>query len=81
MALRLLPIGNNLAVNLLAYDAGSEKNNEANGFLNALGLGNARDLENGVITNHPGIRGDANAPAAWNWLPGPVASLTITAMP
>jgi hypothetical protein len=34
-----------------------------------------------VITNHLGIRGDANAPAAWNWLPGPAASLTISAVP
>jgi len=80
-SLDLSTVSGSLTVNLLAYDAGSEKNNEANGFLNALGLGNARDLENGVITNHPGIRGDANAPAPWNWLPGPVASLTITAVP
>ena len=79
-SLDLSTVSGSLTVNLLAYDAGSEKNNEANGFLNALGLGNARDLEYGVITNHPGIRGDANAPAAWNWLPGPVASLTITAV-
>lgn len=68
-------------VNLYGYDAGSEKNSEAKGFLGALGFGNARDPENGVIANHLGIRGDADAPAAWNWLPGQAASLTITAVP
>jgi hypothetical protein len=68
-------------INLFGYDAGSERNNEANGFLGALGLGNARDVEGGVITNHIGIRGDANAPPAWNWLPGAAASLTITPVP
>lgn len=79
--LNLAAITGTTTVNLFGYDAGSEKNNEANGFLGALGLGNARDLEGGVITAHLGIRGDANAPAAWNWLPGPAASLTITAVP
>jgi hypothetical protein len=80
-SLDLAAITGSLTVNLFGYDAGSEKNTEANGFLGALGLGNSRDLEDGVITNHLGIRGDANAPAAWNWLSGPAASLTITAVP
>ena len=80
-SLDLSAISGSLTVNLFGYDAGSEKNSEANGFLGALGLGNARDPEGGVITSHLGIRGDANAPAAWNWLPGPAASLTITAVP
>lgn len=79
--LDLSTIHGTVTVNLFGYDAGSEKNNEANGFLGALGLGNARDPEGGVITSHLGIRGDANAPAAWNWLPGPAASLTISAVP
>ena len=79
--LDLSTITGTVTINLYGYDAGSEKNNEANGFLGALGLGNARDLEGGVITSHLGIRGDANAPAAWNWLPGPAASLTISAVP
>jgi hypothetical protein len=79
--LDLSTITGSVTINLFGYDAGSEKNNEANGFLGALGLGNARDLEGGVITNHLGIRGDVNAPAVWNWLPGPAASLTITAVP
>jgi hypothetical protein len=79
--LDLAAITGSLTVNLYGYDAGSERNSEANGFLGALGFGNSRDPEGGVITNHLGIRGDANAPAAWNWLPGPAASLTITAVP
>ncbi|RZL35805.1 MAG: PEP-CTERM sorting domain-containing protein [Rubrivivax sp.] len=79
--LDLSTITGTVTINLYGYDAGSEKNNEANGFLGALGSGNARDLEGGVITTHLGIRGDANAPAAWNWLPGPAASLTISAVP
>lgn len=77
----LATVTGSTTINLFGDDAGSEKNNEANGFLGALGLGNARDPEGGVITSHLGIRGDANAPAAWNWLPGPAASLTITAVP
>lgn len=79
--LDLSTITGTVTINLYGYDAGSEKNSEANGFLGALGLGNARDPEGGLITNHLGIRGDANAPAAWNWLPGPAASLTISAVP
>jgi hypothetical protein len=79
--LDLSKIAGTVTINLFGYDAGSERNNEANGFLGALGLGNARDVEGGVITDHLGIRGDANAPAAWNWLPGAAASLTITPVP
>jgi hypothetical protein len=60
------------------YDAGSEKNNEKKGFLGALGGGNDRDPENGVITYHTGIRGDADAPKAWAWdVNGPVAHVTF----
>jgi hypothetical protein len=79
--LDLSTITGTVTINLYGYDAGSEKNNEANGFLGALGQGNARDPEGGLITTHLGIRGDVNAPAAWNWLPGPAASLTISAVP
>ncbi len=64
------------------YDAGSEKNNEKKGFLGALGGGNNRDPENGVITFHTGIRGDADAPKVWNWdVTKPVAHVTFTVMP
>jgi len=61
------------------YDAGSEKNNEKKGYLGALGGGNMRDPENGVITYHTGIRGDADAPKEWNWdVSKPVAKITFT---
>lgn len=61
------------------YDAGSEKNSEKKGFLGALGGGNQRDPEDGVVTYHTGIRGDADAPKEWNWdVSKPVAEVTIT---
>lgn len=66
-------------LDVLGYDAGSEKNNEKKGFLGALGGGNDRDPENGVITLHTGIRGDADAPKTWNWdVTKPVAHITVT---
>jgi pentapeptide MXKDX repeat protein len=66
------------SLDVRGYDAGSEKNNEKKGFLGALGGGNDRDPENGVITYHSGIRGDADAPKAWNWdVAGPVAHVTF----
>lgn len=66
------------SLDIRGYDAGSEKNNEKKGFLGALGGGNDRDPENGVIAWHAGIRGDADAPKAWNWdVNGPVAHVTF----
>ena len=66
-------------LDVIGYDAGSEKNNEKKGYLGALGGGNDRDPENGVITKHTGIRGDADAPKSWNWdVSKPVAHITIT---
>ena len=63
------------------YDAGSEKNSEKKGFRGALGAGNERDPENGVITFHTGIRGDADAPKTWQWdVSKPVAKVTVTPM-
>lgn len=79
--LDLSTITSPLTISLFGFDAGSEKNNEATGFLGALGGGNARDPEGGVITNHLGILGIAQAPTAWNWLPGAAATLTISAVP
>lgn len=67
-----------VTLDLMGYDAGSERNNEANGFLGALGQGNMRDEENGVIAVHTGIRGDSDAPIAWNFDPSLVARVTIT---
>lgn len=68
-----------MTLDVRGYDAGSEKNNEKKGFLGALGGGNERDPENGLITFHTGIRGDSDAPVAWNWdVSKPVAHITIT---
>ncbi|HWA19309.1 MAG TPA: spondin domain-containing protein [Devosia sp.] len=68
-----------MTIEVRGYDAGSEVNSEKKGFLGALGDGNDRDPENGVIAWHVGIRGDADAPKEWNWdVNGPVAKVTIT---
>ena len=65
-------------INVMAHDAGSEKNNERRAYLVAL-MGIARDPDGGVVTRHEGIRGNADAPAAWKFDPGkPVARITIT---
>lgn len=66
-----------VTLDIQGYDAGSEKNNEARGFLGALGDGNMRDPENGVIALHAGIRGDKDAPASWNFDPHLVARVTL----
>ena len=66
-------------VEVLGYDAGSEVNSEKKGFLGALGEGNDREPENGVVAQHAGIRGDADAPKDWNWdVNAPVARVTFT---
>ncbi len=71
-----------MTLEVRGYDAGSEKNSEKKGYLGALGGGNMRDPENGVVTYHEGIRGDADAPKDWNWdVKGPVAKVTITPVP
>ena len=68
-----------LVVEVRGYDAGSEINSEKKGFIGALGGGNERDPENGVVDYHAGIRGDADAPKDWNWdVNGPVARVTVT---
>ncbi len=67
-----------MTIEVRGYDAGSEKNNEKKGFLGALGGGNDRDPEDGVIAWHEGIRGDADAPADWKWdVNAPVARVTF----
>lgn len=43
---------------LMACDAGIEKNNEKKPYLIAM-MGTERDPENGVVSQHQGIRGDA----------------------
>jgi hypothetical protein len=62
---------------LMAYDAGTEKNNEKKSHLIAM-MGTERDPENGVVSKHQGIRGDADAPADWKFeTDKPVARITI----
>jgi hypothetical protein len=60
---------------LVALDAGTEVNNELAAFLPALG-GVFNDPEAGVIAVHPGIVGNADAPASWGFN-NPVARVTI----
>jgi hypothetical protein len=72
-------LGEPLVIEVRGYDAGSEINSEKKGFLGALGEGNMRDPEDGVIGWHAGIRGDADAPKDWQWdVNAPVARVTIT---
>lgn len=67
------------SIEVKGYDAGSEKNNEKKGFLGALGGGNDRDPEDGMITEHAGVRGDADAPKEWTWdVSKPVARVTFS---
>jgi hypothetical protein len=62
---------------LMAYDAGTENNNEKKPYLIAM-MGTDRDPENGTIGPHKGIRADVDAPAEWKFDPAqPVARLTI----
>jgi hypothetical protein len=65
-------------MDLMAYDAGTEKNNEKKAYLIAM-MGTERDPEEGVVSQHKGIRGDTDAPADWKFDPSkPVGRLTIT---
>jgi hypothetical protein len=65
-------------LDLMAYDAGTEKNNEKKSHLIAM-MGTDRDPENGVVALHQGIRGDADAPASWKFdASKPVARITIS---
>ena len=65
-------------IDLMAYDAGTEKNNEKKDYLIAM-MGTGRDPEGGVVSRHTGLRGDADAPVDWKFDPSkPVARLAIT---
>ena len=66
-----------MTMELQAWDAGSERNNERRQFLVAK-MGTDRDLENGVVAAHQGIKGNADAPATWKFFPNAVARVTIT---
>jgi len=50
-------------MDLMAWEAGSERNNETKAHLIAL-MGTERDPEGGVVHKHPGIKGNADAPDA-----------------
>jgi hypothetical protein len=70
-----------MEIDLFAYDAGTENNNELGDYLIAM-EGTARDPENGVVARHQGLRGDADAPGFWKFDPTlPVAHVTITPEP
>jgi hypothetical protein len=63
----------------MAYDAGSERNNELAAFIPGPCCGNpfVRDPEGELIRMHPGIAGVGDLdPATWGW-EGPVARITI----
>ena len=63
----------------MAYDAGSERNNELAAFIPGPCCGNpfVRDPEGELIRMHPGIAGTGDLdPAVWGW-EGPVARITI----
>ena len=67
-------------MDVTAWDAGSEKNNERKPYLVAL-MGTQPDPERGTVKRHAGIRGGADAPAAWKFdASKPVARVTITPM-
>lgn len=64
-------------MDLMAWEAGTEKNDEKKANLIAM-MGTGRDPEDGVVARHKGIRGDADAPAEWKFDPmKPVARITI----
>jgi Spondin_N len=63
----------------MAYDAGSERNNERSAFIPGPCCGSlfARDPEGNVIRMHPGITGIGDLdPAVWGWQ-GPAAKVTV----
>jgi hypothetical protein len=63
---------------LYAYDAGTERNNEDKEHLIAF-EGTERAPEQGVVHRHGGIRGDKDASPGWRFDPQkPVARITIT---
>jgi hypothetical protein len=66
---------------LFAWDAGTENNNERGDYLIVM-EGTQRDPENALIRRHEGLRGDADAPGFWKFDPArPVASVTIRPAP
>lgn len=65
-------------MDLMAYEAGTERNNERAPYLVAR-MGTDRDPEGGVVRKHPGVRGDADLTPERRFDPErPVARITIT---
>jgi hypothetical protein len=75
-AIDLWNINDEKTIELGAYDAGTERNNEKAPFLVAK-MGSNRDPENGVVRMHPGLKGGSDAPASWKFDPNLVARITI----
>lgn len=72
--------GQGTVVETMAYDAGSERNNELAGFIPGPCCNNpfVRDPEGALIRPHDGITGVADLdPAVYDW-PEPAARITIT---
>jgi hypothetical protein len=75
--------GNGATVETIAYDAGSERNNELAGFIPGPCCNNpfVRDPEGALIRAHQGIIGVGDLdPAVYDW-PEPAALITITRAP
>jgi hypothetical protein len=73
------PAGRSSVVSTMAYDAGSERNNELRSHIPGPCCGNpfVRDPEGALIRHHEGITGRGElSPAAYDW-DGPVARITI----
>ncbi len=67
-----------VTMDLYAWDAGTERNNELAPYILIQG-GPERDPEAEPIRRHPGIRGDADLPPKWKFDPSrPVARITFT---
>jgi Spondin_N len=67
----------------MAYDAGSERNNELAGFIPGPCCNNpfVRDPEGALIAPHPGITGIGDLdPAVYNWT-GPAVKITVELVP
>ena len=72
-------VGQGAVLYKMAYDAGSERNNELKGYIPGPCCGNpfVRDPEGELIRMHPGITGVGELdPAIYGWT-GPVAKITI----
>lgn len=70
-----------LTVEVFALDAGTEKNTKTRADLPALG-GLGRVPENGVVTRHPGVRGDGDMPVSFKFdASKPAGRVTITPLP